>query len=76
MNTWLNELLTAAEVVIEKSAKFYDKGNATAGSDARKALQDLRVLAKTGRKDIQATKTSRKVEKGTAKSDPNMGGQA
>ena len=66
MNTWLNELVAQIEVVKERSAKFYEKGNSSAGSDARKALQAIRNLAKQGRDDIQTVKTQRKSEKATA----------
>jgi len=62
---WLSELLAAVEVVKEKSAKFYDKSNAKAGSDARKALQAIRIAAKNGRDDIQALKVKRKAEAAT-----------
>ncbi|MDW3646214.1 MAG: histone H1 [Bacteroidia bacterium] len=38
-------------------SKFYDKGNKAAGTRARKAMQELKVLAQEIRKDIQASKT-------------------
>lgn len=37
-------------------SKFYDKGNKAAGTRARKAMQELKVLAQEIRKDIQAAK--------------------
>ena len=39
-------------------AKFYDKGNKAAGTRARKAMQEVKVLAQEIRKDIQEAKNS------------------
>lgn len=63
MNTWLTELLAQVEIVKERSAKFYDKGNSSAGSDTRKALQTIRAIAKQGRDDVQKVKAERKASK-------------
>ncbi|MEO1449844.1 MAG: histone H1 [Bacteroidota bacterium] len=38
--------------------KFYDKGNKAAGTRARKAMQDVKVLAQDIRKEIQETKNA------------------
>jgi hypothetical protein len=38
-------------------SKFYEKGNKAAGTRARKAMQDVKVLAQEIRKDIQDKKT-------------------
>ena len=38
--------------------KFYDKGNKAAGTRARKAMQDVKVLAQEIRKEIQETKNA------------------
>lgn len=65
-STWLADMIAALETVKEKTSKFYDKGNSSAGSDARKALQLIKGLAKTGRDDIQATKAQRKEQKDAA----------
>ncbi|MDX2246928.1 MAG: histone H1 [Bacteroidia bacterium] len=37
-------------------SKFYDKGNKAAGTRARKAMQDIKVLAQEIRKEIQDMK--------------------
>jgi hypothetical protein len=37
-------------------SKFYDKGNKAAGTRARKAMQDVKVLAQDIRKEIQESK--------------------
>jgi hypothetical protein len=36
--------------------KFYNKGNKTAGTRARKTLQDIKTLAQEIRKEIQDSK--------------------
>ena len=41
--------------------KFMDKGNNTAGTRARKALQEMRNLAKETRDDISKTRKDREV---------------
>lgn len=38
--------------------KFYNKGNKTAGTRARKTLQDLKTLAQATRTEIQESKKS------------------
>lgn len=40
----------------EEYTKFAEKGNKTAGTRARKALQDIRNLAKDARDEISDTK--------------------
>jgi hypothetical protein len=40
----------------EEYTKFVEKGNKTAGTRARKALQDIRNLAKDARDEISDTK--------------------
>ncbi|MEZ4826359.1 MAG: histone H1 [Bacteroidia bacterium] len=37
-------------------SKFYDKGNKAAGTRARKAMQEIKVLAQEIRKEIQDKK--------------------
>lgn len=39
-------------------AKFYDKSNKAAGTRARKAMQEVKVLAQEIRKEIQESKNS------------------
>jgi len=38
--------------------KFFNKGNSTAGTRVRKAMQELKDLAQELRKEIQETKNS------------------
>lgn len=45
----------------EDMIKFYDKGNKTAGTRARKKLQDIKKLAQEIRLEIQDFKNSGKV---------------
>jgi len=45
--------------------KFYEKGQAAAGTRVRKGLSDLRKLCQDVRKDIQDVKASRKADKGS-----------
>ena len=65
--TWITNLLEQSEIVKDKSTKFYEKGNSTAGGDARKALQAMKTFIKEGRDDIQKVKTERKAAKLAAK---------
>lgn len=44
--------------------KFYEKGQAAAGTRVRKGLSELRKLCQDVRKDIQDVKASRKENKG------------
>ncbi|RMG71692.1 MAG: histone H1 [Bacteroidetes bacterium] len=39
-------------------AKFYEKGNKAAGTRARKAMQEVKVLAQDIRKEIQEQKNA------------------
>lgn len=45
----LKELVEGAE---SDFAKFYDKGNAAAGTRVRKAMQDMKGLAQDIRKEV------------------------
>jgi ElaB/YqjD/DUF883 family membrane-anchored ribosome-binding protein len=49
------------ESFTENYEKFMDKGNNTAGTRARKALQEMRNLAKETRDDISKTRKEREV---------------
>lgn len=42
--------------VSDDFAKFYDKGNKAAGTRARKAMQEVKLLAQDIRKEIQEKK--------------------
>ncbi len=49
----LKDLVLSVE---DDFVKFYDKGNKAAGTRARKAMQDIKVIAQDIRKDIQDRK--------------------
>lgn len=49
----LKDLIISIE---DDFSKFYDKGNNAAGTRARKAMQDIKVLAQDIRKEIQGSK--------------------
>jgi hypothetical protein len=57
------DLVLAVKNLETDFQKFYDKGQAAAGTRLRKGLSDLRKLAQDVRKDIQEVKASRKTEK-------------
>jgi hypothetical protein len=52
--TKVKELVAAVEADVEK---FYNSGNAAAGTRVRKAMQDLKVLAQEIRLEVQDQKT-------------------
>lgn len=57
-----NEQLKSHVAELEEDMiKFYDKGNKTAGTRARKKLQDIKKLAQEIRLEIQDFKNSGKV---------------
>jgi len=51
----LRDLILAAE---EDAEKFYEKGNASAGTRLRKALQEAKHLAQEIRLDVQEIKNA------------------
>jgi hypothetical protein len=53
----VKELVSAIEA---DATKFYDGGNAAAGTRVRKAMQDLKVLASDIRKEVTEKKNSAK----------------
>lgn len=53
----LKELISSVEVDADK---FYNKGNAAAGTRVRKAMQDLKNLAQEIRNDVTSIKNSGK----------------
>ena len=57
------ELMQAVRNLEVDFHKFYEKGQAAAGTRLRKGLSDLRKLAQEARKEIQETKAQRKTEK-------------
>lgn len=59
-NTWFEQLTQMVEELGAECTKFYDKDNNSAGTRARKILQDIKHIAQDGRNHIQETKTRRK----------------
>ena len=59
----LEDLSQAVRNLEADFVKFYEKGQAAAGTRLRKGLSELRKLAQDARKEIQETKASRKAEK-------------
>ncbi|MDR3668139.1 MAG: histone H1 [Ignavibacteriaceae bacterium] len=59
----LEDLTLAVKNLEADFVKFYEKGQAAAGTRLRKGLSELRKLAQDARKEIQETKASRKAEK-------------
>ncbi len=57
------ELMQAVNNLEVDFQKFYEKGQAAAGTRLRKGLSDLRKLAQDVRKDVQDVKAARKTEK-------------
>jgi len=57
------ELLQAINALEVDFQKFYEKGQAAAGTRLRKGLSELRKLAQDVRKDVQDVKSARKAEK-------------
>ncbi len=53
----LQEVISSTEADV---AKFYDGGNAAAGTRVRKAMQDLKVLAQEIRAEVTEKKNSDK----------------
>lgn len=58
-----DELVQAVKELETDFQKFYDKGQAAAGTRLRKGLSDLRKLAQEVRKDVQDVKAQRKAQK-------------
>lgn len=53
----LRDFITACE---NDFSKFYEKGNASAGTRVRKSMQELKKLANEIRTEVQDRKTSEK----------------
>jgi len=60
MSTWLNDIKTTVAELEVEATKFAEKGNNSAGTRARKLLQELKGLAQTGREEIQSAKLAEK----------------
>jgi hypothetical protein len=56
------QLLQQVQSLEVDFVKFYEKGQAAAGTRLRKGLSDLKKLAQDIRNDVQQTKQSRKSE--------------
>jgi hypothetical protein len=57
------DLVNAVRELETDFQKFYERGQAAAGTRVRKGLSDLRKLCQDIRKDVQDVKSSRKAEK-------------
>lgn len=57
------DLIQAVQNLHVDFEKFYEKGQAAAGTRLRKGLSELRKLAQDVRKDVQEVKAQRKTEK-------------
>lgn len=57
------DLIQAVQNLHTDFEKFYEKGQAAAGTRLRKGLSELRKLAQDVRKDVQEVKAQRKSEK-------------
>lgn len=60
MANWLDQIKASVSELEVEHTKFYNKGNNSAGTRARKLLQDIKQLAQEGRNDIQNVKASAK----------------
>lgn len=58
-----NDLLEAVKALETDFDKFFNRGQAAAGTRVRKGLSDLRKLAQEVRKEIQDVKAQRKADK-------------
>jgi hypothetical protein len=57
------DLVNAVKELETDFQKFYERGQAAAGTRVRKGLSDLRKLCQEIRKDVQDVKASRKATK-------------
>jgi hypothetical protein len=57
--TTLNEMINLLESVQSDYNKFYDDGNASAGTRVRKAMQEVKATAQEVRLHVQTTKNSK-----------------
>ncbi len=59
-----NELVQYVQSLETDFHKFYEKGQAAAGTRVRKGLSELRKMCQDVRKDVQEVKADRKAAKG------------
>jgi len=57
--TTLNEMISLLESVKNDYGKFYDNGNASAGTRIRKAMQEVKATAQEVRLHVQKTKNDK-----------------
>lgn len=55
---WLTDLKAAVASLEEETTKFYVKGNKSAGTRARKHLQEIKTISQDARKAIQADRVA------------------
>jgi len=58
-----NQLIEFVQSLQPDFAKFYEKGQAAAGTRLRKGLSDLKKMAQDVRNDVQQLKAERKAPK-------------
>jgi len=63
MSNTHNDLLAQVDVYIEENTKFAEKGVKAAAGRARKALNEIRKLAATRRKEITEAKNAMAAKK-------------
>jgi len=56
--TWLSELQQKIAELETEATKFYEKGVKKSGGTSRKLLQDIKILAQTGRVAIQGDRVT------------------
>ena len=59
-----NELVQYVQSLETDFHKFYEKGQAAAGTRVRKGLSELRKMCQDTRKNVQEVKSDRKAAKG------------
>ena len=59
----INELRSMLDAMVKDLEKFYTKGQNSAGTRLRKALNELRKKAQEARQEIQSIRAQRKSEK-------------
>lgn len=55
---WLTDLKENISQLEAEAAKFYEKGNKSAGTRTRKLLQDVKALCQVGRTHVQEAKAT------------------
>lgn len=55
---WLTDLKENISQLEAEAAKFYEKGNKSAGTRTRKLLQEVKALCQVGRTHVHEAKTT------------------